>query len=73
MTDEEARQIFVLFDADGSGTVEIDELVVFVRAIKGANDVNPAAIAEVWDKDSSGGVTAPAAMAVSFAWGCVEG
>ena len=67
MTDEEARQIFVLFDADSSGTVEIDELVVFVKAIKGTNHVNPAAITEVWDQDNSGGVTTPAAVAVRAA------
>ena len=72
MTDKEARQIFVLFDADRSGTVDIDELVVFVKAIKGRNDVNPAAVMEVWDKDNSGQVTAPPAVAV-FACSCVEG
>ena len=58
-TDEEAQQIFVLFDADASGTVDIDELVVFVKAIKGRDDINPAAVSEVWDKDNSGEVTCP--------------
>ena len=64
MTDAEAHQIFVTFDADGSGTIDIDELVVFVKAIKGQDDINPAAVSEVWDNDDSGEVTALAAVAV---------
>ena len=64
MTNAEAHQIFVMFDADGSGTIDIDELVVFVKAIKGQDDINPAAVSEVWDNDDSGEVTALAAVAV---------
>ena len=61
-TDEEAQQIFVLFDADSSGSVDINELVVFVKAIKGRDEINPAAVSEVWDKDNSGEVTALTAV-----------
>ena len=58
MTDEEARVIFELFDADGNGTVDIDELVVFVKAFKQSDDVDRAQVEEVWDKDKNGTVSA---------------
>ena len=58
MTDEEAVMIFELFDADGDGTVDIDELVLFLKAIKQSDDVTRAQVEEVWDKNQNGTVSA---------------
>lgn len=56
MTDEEALLIFELFDADGNGTIDIDELAVFVKAIKHRDTVSREQVSEVWDKDQNGQV-----------------
>ena len=73
MTDEEALLIFELFDADGNGTIDIDELAVFVKAIKQRDTVSREQVSEVWDKDQNGQVTVAACGCVYADGWCVIG
>ena len=58
MTDEEAEEIFELFDTNNNGSIDVDELVVFVCAIKERDDVDRAHVMEVWDRDRNGQASA---------------
>jgi len=55
-TEEEARQIFAMFDTDQSGEMEAAEIVGFIKLVKGAESVDAARIVDTWDSDKDGKV-----------------
>ena len=54
----ESDEFFDLYDTDGSGAVDIDELVQMVAAFKqrDSSTLNRTKIQEVWDADGDGSV-----------------
>jgi hypothetical protein len=64
VTKEESDCFFDLYDTDGSGTVEMEELLEMVAAFKQreSSSLDQAKIKEVWDADGDGMVSVLAAM-----------
>ena len=57
-TQQQTDQIFELFDRDGDGTVDMEELVAMVAAAKhkDGSELDRATIQRVWDADGDGEV-----------------
>jgi hypothetical protein len=64
VTKEESDRFVDLYDTDGSGTVEMEELLEMVAAFKQreSSSLDQAKIKEVWDADGDGMVSVLAAM-----------
>ena len=64
VTKEESDRFFDLYDTNGSGTVEMQELLEMVAAFKQreSSSLNQAKIKEAWDADGDGTVSLLAAM-----------
>ena len=64
VSQEESDHFFDLYDTDGSGTVDMEELLEMVAAFKqrDSSSLNQAKIKEVWDADGDGMVSLLAAM-----------
>ena len=58
VSQQESDEFFDLYDTDGSGAVDIDELVQMVAAFKqrDSSTLNRTKIQEVWDADGDGSV-----------------
>ena len=56
MSEEEARLIFELYDADDSGNINPNELVLLIKAFRRKDSLDRAAVLKVWDTDKSGEV-----------------
>ena len=58
VSQQESDDFFALYDTDGSGAVDIDELVQMVAAFKerDSSTLNRTKIQEVWDADGDGSV-----------------
>ena len=64
VSQEESDHFFDLYDTDGSGTVDMEELLEMVAAFKqrDSSSLNQAKIKEAWDADGDGTVSLLAAM-----------
>jgi hypothetical protein len=58
VSQQESDEFFDLYDTDGSGAVDIDELVQMVAAFKqrDSSTMNRSKIQEAWDADGDGSV-----------------
>eukprot|EP00658_Telonema_sp_P-2_P081838 TRINITY_DN8495_c0_g2_i5.p1 TRINITY_DN8495_c0_g2~~TRINITY_DN8495_c0_g2_i5.p1 ORF type:complete len:659 (-),score=157.74 TRINITY_DN8495_c0_g2_i5:352-2328(-) len=60
LNEQEAQTIFRLYDADGSGTLAVDELLAMIKVFKKVESediLDSEAIVQAWDADGDGQVT----------------